>query len=240
MPPSRSAELEALFARLERIDVAAAPRPALARTRSGWVIPRLAATAVAVLALPFVVLVRTATLLYVSAGFPTWLALGAAGVATLSVLTVYAAAISKRLTGRRRVAMVARWVAFPLVVAYCGYGLLYVADVNTKTPEIQAYYRALHPVLRVAVSTFILADDGLVITDVARTPGDYATMGLPLHAASRHFRQDDGWVHALDLRTIGRAEWKNRLTAVYFRAMGFRTLRHEGTADHLHVSLAVR
>jgi hypothetical protein len=47
-------------------------------------------------------------------------------------------------------------------------------------------------------------------------------------------------VHAVDLRTIGRAEWKNVLLNWYFRSMGFRTLRHVGTADHLHVSLPTR
>jgi len=44
----------------------------------------------------------------------------------------------------------------------------------------------------------------------------------------------------LDLRTIGRSERRNRLTAAYFQLMGFRTLRHLGTADHLHVSLPPR
>jgi len=33
---------------------------------------------------------------------------------------------------------------------------------------------------------------------------------------------------------------KNRLVQLYFVAMGFDTLRHVGTADHLHVELAVR
>ena len=52
-----------------------------------------------------------------------------------------------------------------------------------------------------------------------------------------HFRQRDGWVHALDMRTIGHGTVRNWLTAAYFRLLGFRTLRHVGTADHLHVSL---
>lgn len=30
---------------------------------------------------------------------------------------------------------------------------------------------------------------------------------------------------------------RNAIVAGYFGAMGFQTLRHRGTADHLHVSL---
>ena len=94
--------------------------------------------------------------------------------------------------------------------------------------------------MRVALSTFILADDDLVITDVARTPADYVAMGLPVRDASHHYRQRDGYVHAIDLRTIGRPQWRNWITQQYFRTMGFRTLRHVGTADHLHVGLDVK
>ena len=46
-----------------------------------------------------------------------------------------------------------------------------------------------------------------------------------------------GHVYAVDIRTKGRKEWQNSLVRGYFRAMGFETLRHVGTADHLHVSL---
>jgi len=79
-----------------------------------------------------------------------------------------------------------------------------------------------------------------VVTDAARTREDYAAMGLPPAETSLHFAQSDGYVHALDLRTAGRAEWRNVLVEAGFRMMGFRTLRHVGTADHLHVSLPPR
>ncbi len=105
---------------------------------------------------------------------------------------------------------------------------------------MRSYYTALHPLLRVSVSTLILIDGDLVITDVARTPQDYVTMGLPIYEASLHYRQDDGYVHAMDLRTLDRPRWRNWLTQGYFRSMGLRTLRHVGTADHLHVSLPPR
>jgi hypothetical protein len=49
--------------------------------------------------------------------------------------------------------------------------------------------------------------------------------------------QEDGYVHAMDLRTEGRTELRNRGIQLGFWLLGFSTLRHVGTADHLHVSL---
>ena len=77
-----------------------------------------------------------------------------------------------------------------------------------------------------------------MVTDALRQPVDYSNMGLPTLDNSLHFVQHDGFVHAVDLRTIGRTEWRNALMIGYFRLMGLKTLRHVGTADHLHVSLA--
>jgi hypothetical protein len=99
-------------------------------------------------------------------------------------------------------------------------------------------YTATHPLLRIAVSTLILVDRDAVITDLARTADDYPRMGLPIHPRSLHYRQEDGWVHAVDLRTRG--PLRSLLVEWYFRAMGFDTLRHVGTADHLHVALRRR
>ncbi|MDH3458025.1 MAG: hypothetical protein OER90_14395 [Gemmatimonadota bacterium] len=225
--------------RLERIDVSAplgARRAWRFRAKS---IPRILLTLAVAVVLPFIVLVRLGSWLYVRWSYPTWVALGLAAGITVVLLALYAGWISRALTGRARLVTVAKWVAVPLVAAYCGYALLYVADTNTKTPEVRSYYRSLHPVLRIALSTLILADDALVITDVARVPEDYERMGLPVRDRSHHYRQRDGYVHAADLRTIGRPTWRNWLIERYFRVMGFRTLRHVGTADHLHVGLGV-
>ena len=60
-------------------------------------------------------------------------------------------------------------------------------------------------------------------------------MGLAVNPASMHYEQSDGYVHAVDLRTVGRGWWRNWGVEGYFRAMGFGTLRHRGTEDHLHV-----
>ena len=78
-----------------------------------------------------------------------------------------------------------------------------------------------------------------MITDADRTPEFYARAGLAANESSLHFPQDDGFVHALDLRTINRPEWRNLAAGLAFRAMGFHTLRHVGTADHLPVSLSL-
>jgi hypothetical protein len=114
---------------------------------------------------------------------------------------------------------------------------VYLARVNTKTDDVHAYYSSVHPILRVALGTVILFDGDLVITDARRVAADYPRMGLPVNERTRHYVQGDGWVHAVDLRTRGHNEVANRLVQVYFWAMGFSTLRHVGTADHLHVQL---
>jgi hypothetical protein len=123
------------------------------------------------------------------------------------------------------------------VGAYCLYALIYLSSLNVKGTELREEYRSLHPLLRLATSTFILVDRDLVITDMERQAQDYERMGLLLYEHSLHFIQEDGYAHAVDLRTVGRSAWRNLLLRAYYGAMGFRTLRHVGTADHLHVSL---
>ena len=224
--------------RLKRIDMGAEWSP---RRRSVTrTLIRLLVSAVVATILPFVVLVRFSSLFYLRASYPTWQALAAAAAVTVILVTVMGAWISRKLTGKARISMVGKWIALPLVTAFCGYTLLYVADANTKSGEVKTYYAAVHPILRVALSTLILAEDDLVITDAFRTPTDYARMGLPVREVSHHYRQRDGYVHAVDLRTIGHGAARNRLVEWYFRLMGFQTLRHVGTADHLHVALEER
>ena len=98
-----------------------------------------------------------------------------------------------------------------------------LAGGNVKSEEVRAEYSGLHPLLRMAVSVFVLADADAVITDADRTPEFYARAGLPANESSLHFRQADGFVHALDLRTINRPEWRNLAAEPVFRAMGFHT-----------------
>lgn len=191
---------------------------------------------VAIVALPFIVLVRGAVFFYYYGRVPSWIALPVAALLTMGLVTLYAASLLHTFTGKRRVWLVAKWVALPLVVFYCGFSLLYLSRLNAK-PDVRAYYTSLHPLLRLALSTWILVDDKLVVTDMRRAREDYAKMGLPINESSLHYRQVDGWVHAVDLRTANRGWFRNRLTQAYFWLMGFNTLRHVGTADHLHVDL---
>jgi hypothetical protein len=122
-------------------------------------------------------------------------------------------------------------------VFYCTYSLIYLARVNAKSAPVRAYYTSLHPLLRLALSTIILVDRDILITDSGRQPEDYARMGLPTNRRTRHYKQPDGWIHAIDLRTNGRGPIKNRGVQFYFWLMGFDTRRHVGTADHLHIEL---
>ena len=196
-----------------------------------------------IIALPFAVLVRGSVFFYEHGGTPVWLSVLTAAILTGGVITAYAVRIARKLMrrgvrGARALAVpVAKWVALPLVVFYCGYSLLYVASVNAKSAPVRAYYRSVHPLLRLALSTAILADRDILITDTGRAPEDYGKMGLPTNSRTRHYKQKDGWIHAVDLRTTGRGVIKNRGVQFYFWLMGFDTRRHVGTADHLHVEL---
>jgi hypothetical protein len=188
-----------------------------------------------IVAAPFLLLIRGAVWLY-HLGFPTWLALLTTAAATLGLLTGYGVLVSRWFTGRARAGFIAKWVAAPLVVGYCGFALLHLSRVNAKDDAVRAVYTATHPLLRLALTTLILVDRDAVITDLARTPADYGRMGLRVNPRSAHYRQEDGWVHAVDLRSGG--PLRDLLVLWYFGAVGFETLRHGGTGYHLHVSLA--
>ena len=220
--------------------IQAASRIAASR-HSVW--PKLAlrlGIPLAVIALPFVVLVRGAVLLYTSAHWPWLLALLASGSAMIGVLALYGALASRRLTGQTRFGWIARWVALPLVAGFLIRGLIYLDRSHAQSESIRAEYHDTHPLLRMALATLDLADDRLVVTDMSRTAADYTRMGLPIVANTLHGVQRDGWVHAVDIHTAGRGFIVNLLVQGYFELMGFRTLRHVGTADHLHVELPLR
>ena len=191
----------------------------------------------AVAVLPFVLLIRGGVVSYRAWGFGTWPSLAAAALATAWLLGTYAWWASHRLGARpdsRR--LIVRSV-FGVALAYILYTLVFVASANVKSEEVRAEYRAMHPLLRVASSALILVDPAAIITDAGRTPQDYRRMGLTPAEASLHFVQEDGYVHALDLRTNGRSALRNRSMQAAFWLLGFHTLRHVGTDDHLHVSL---
>jgi len=192
---------------------------------------------IALVTLPFAALLRVATFLYLDRGWPTWVAVGGGMGAAGAVVTLYSAWAWKKLTGRVRIRLLAQRVALPLVLLYCLYGLVYLSAEHVKDIEERAYYGSLHPLLRLSLSTVTLVDRDIVVTDIGRTPDDYRAAGLEPQEASMHYPQGDGYVHAVDLRTAGRGAVRNWLAKAYFSALGFHTLRHVGTADHLHVSL---
>ena len=190
----------------------------------------------AIIALPFVVYVRASVFFY-DHGANVWLAIVGAAALTMALVLVYAAGLTRHLRGRALVRSLVRWIALPMVAAWCLSSLFFLARVNAKSEEVRGYFLSVHPILRVALSTVILVDPGLVITDMARKPSDYGRMGLPVNGTSKHYEQPDGWVHAVDLRTKSNSETRNRAVQLYFEIMGFSTLRHVGTADHLHVQM---
>lgn len=161
-------------------------------------------------------------------------------MATVVLLILYFTFIHGRWTGhlgdsgtwRRRSAL-----ALILVLGYSLYGLLYFSNDNAKYPAVQKEYTSLHPILRLSISTILFVDKSLIVTDANRSPEDYQKMGLKTKQHSLHYPQSNGYVHAIDIRTLGRGELRNNLLSGYFQLMGLRTLRHGGTADHLHVSL---
>jgi hypothetical protein len=182
------------------------------------------------------VFVRVAIELH-SRGFGTTATVVGAGAVVLVTFAVLAAALSHRLTGRARFGIILRWVALPAVVLWVGYSLLHLKQANAKTAEVRSAYGSLHPALRLAISSAVIADGALVVTDARRTADDYRRMGLPVFERTMHYPQPDSWVHAIDVRTIGHSEARNAALAWYFRGVGLTVVRHVGTADHLHVQL---
>lgn len=200
-------------------------------------VSKIVGIGVALAVLPFLVLIRGGVFLYAVWGMGTWPSLLLAALATAGLIGGYAWVVSAWLGARAELRRLFARGAAGVACAYVVYALVFVAGANVKSDAVRAEYRAMHPLLRMASSALVLFDPGAVITDAGRTSEEYRRMGLPPREASLHYEQADGWVHALDLRTNGRWELRNFVVAMTFRALGFRTLRHVGTADHLHVSL---
>lgn len=191
--------------------------------------------------LPFYLLVRTSIFLNLEYGYGGWISLGGGIVVSVLLLLTYLLFLFQKIKNRKKRFQFSLGGAGVMVFGFCLFSLFYLSSVNAKSDEIRNVYRSMHPILRVAISTVTLADSDLVITDIERVLSDYGAMGLPVNPHSLHYRQDEtGYVHAIDLRTRGRTEIRNLLLQASLEMMGFQTLRHVGTADHLHVELTVR
>jgi hypothetical protein len=189
------------------------------------------------LIIPFIVLIRVSVAMYVNYQLNGWIALLAGVAATIFLLIGYALFFAFQYGQKVSLHKYLRRGIVGLVVAYTLYGLLYFSGVHAKTEQIKSYYHSLHPIMRVALATTTLANSDLLITDIQREPSDYTQMGLAQNPRSLHYIQSDGYVHAVDLRTKGRWAWENWLTQITFDIAGLETIRHVGTADHLHVYL---
>lgn len=194
-----------------------------------------------IVTLPFVVLLRGSVYAY-QQHVPMWIALLAGFAGAFLVLFLYAtwAYLRVKPTDTAYTVHAVRTKALVVLVglsAFHGYLLLTPDPIHVKSDEAVTEYANLHPLLRMSVGTVLLIDDSLLITDLSRHPSDYEAMGLPQNPLSLHYPQADGYVHAFDLRTKGHSWVRNTLTEAYFSMLGFRTLRHVGTADHLHVAL---
>ena len=187
--------------------------------------------------LPFIFLVRGSVYFYAQEGFSSWMAVAFAAFITFCLLTIYIVFFWGRLTGQVGSLRLKVVIAVFLVVLFSGQALLFLSEKNVKKSSIRKEFTSLHPILRLSISTIIYIDPDLIITDANRLPEDYRKMGLPSKKQSLHYRQSTGYVHAFDIRTKNRSWLRNRLLQFYFFSMGFNTLRHGGTADHLHISL---
>lgn len=186
---------------------------------------------------PFFLLIRFSVYLSASQGLGAWTSLTGGILATILLLCIYLFLLSFKVKNRKQLIKIGGTGISIMVLGYCLFSLFYLSSVNAKSADVQSVYRSMYPVLRVAVSTITLADNDLVITDIERIEEDYGRMGLPVNQSSLHYRQENGYVHAVDIRTLDRGFVRNALLRGSLELMGFRTIRHVGTADHLHVEL---
>lgn len=164
-----------------------------------------------------------------------WLAVGAGLLAGGGIFALVCI-IGFRCRSWRKMGMVV--LGAPLLFFGLGYyGTTHYPAHNFKTPDTAAQWQTLHPTLRLALWLVSLEDRRMVLTDIARRPGEYAEMGLQKQGASPHYLHGDGYAHAVDLRVSNVGEARNWARQGLFLFMGLDAVRHTGTADHLHLAL---
>lgn len=192
------------------------------------------------LVFPFILLIRGSVYLHSNYEWLPWLAvLGGAG-GTILVLAIYLIYFQGKFFNTSSTPTSVKrkfFFAAILVLGYSAHALFYFSDANAKTKSVKNEFTSLHPILRLSTSTIVFLDKSLIMTDANRAPEDYKKMGLKSKKRSLHYKQSNGYVHAIDIRTNGRSEVRNFFLKSYFQLMGFNVLRHFGTGDHLHVSL---
>ena len=193
--------------------------------------------------LPFIVLIRGAVFFHNSYGFMPWMCIFFGIIFSAALVFIYITYLHSKFTGEiggPDILKKTYLIALILVLVYCIPALMFISAGNTKTTEVKKEFRSLHPILRLSISTLLFVEKDLLLTDASRKPEDYKKMGLKTNERSLHYKQDDGYVYAVDIRTKGHSRFRNWLVGAYFKLSGFETLRHVGTADHLHVSVKKR
>lgn len=192
---------------------------------------------------PFVLLVRVAVWLHDHYAFQGWFCMLLGAMVAAVILFAYVNYLYDYYIGKAlntRVLQRNYAIVLIIVLIYCFNSIWSISAANVKEADVRQEFRSLHPVLRLGISTLILIDKNLILTDAERKPEDYRDMGLPSKRYSLHYAQSTGYAHAVDIRTKGHSWLRNKLIESYFRLMGFNTLMHAGTAEHLHISLSSR
>ena len=169
----------------------------------------------------------------------SWLAV-VSGLLTAGVVLVLTLLIGCRFAYRfytpKRMGLAL--VVVPLLTLLLGYaGISRFPERNFKNQQIAGEWTRLHPTLRLALWVVAIEDRKMVLTDIARQPEGYVGMGLKVPAESQHYIDADGYARAVDLRVTNVGDLRNWGRQGLFLLMGLRTLRHTGTADHLHIAL---
>lgn len=196
-----------------------------------------------IIVLPFILLIRGAVYLHYNQGFSTYLSLTASAAMTAIILVLYFSLVYGKLTKKKtKISYLRRRfaISFFLVGLFTLNGIVFLSSDHAKTSDIDQEFSHLQPILRLGCSTLFLLDRDAIITDASRLPEDYKKMGLKTRNNSLHYQKEDGFAYALDLRTKNRSEVRNQILVGYFHLMGFNTIRHIGTADHLHVAMPCR
>lgn len=192
------------------------------------------------LLLPFFLLIRGSVFIYNQFSLTPIISITIAALLCSLLLFIYFSFFYGKFTGKLGSFKRLKYrftITFLFILGFVIHGLVFISGNNVKESGIKKEFLKLQPIMRLGVSTIILFDNKSVLTDASRAPEDYKSMGLKTNSSSLHYPQKDGFVYALDLRTKGRTELRNSLISLYFKAMGFRVLRHTGTADHLHISM---
>lgn len=205
-----------------------------------WWLTTISVFTFSLVVLPFFIQIRTAVYLNQIESWNGWASLGGGVVATIVFLSILMFIVFRKVKSKKMLFQIVSGSLTMLVGGFTIYGLMYLNSVNAKSESVQEVYQTLHPILRVTIASVTLAENELVITDIKRTQEDYVAMGLTPLQSSMHYVQEDGFVHAIDLRTIGHSELRNNSLEWSLKLLGFKTIRHVGTADHLHVSLPVK